>query len=192
MSSSTKREAEEKSYFGNKCAFRCQEVGSQLHGIDNQGVLAGGFLSPSTTNVGRTIVQHQIKGRTPLLAHYALDLGLTFGPGDVLLDGDGAANGSDGNQIDTDDKAADGDALNNDLHPTTWGGTEVEDGVGGAEEGVLGIELNQLPRGSRTVAMFFGQVVELVQTMLSLDLTHGCSLPVGSELGFRNAMFAKV
>lgn len=80
-----------------------------------------------------------------MLPHQPLNPRPALRPGDVLLDGYGAADRGDGDQVDADDEAADGDALDGDLHPAAGGGAEVEDGAGGAEEGELGVELDELP-----------------------------------------------
>lgn len=118
-------------------------------------------------------MQHNIEGSDSVFSEKPLNGGAALRVSDILLNGEGAANGADREEIDTDDERADGDALNGDLHPTSGGGAEIEDGVSAGEEGVLGIELDELEGGTRTEALFLGEMVELVQTMLSLDLSHG-------------------
>ncbi|KAI8007755.1 DELLA protein GAI1 [Camellia lanceoleosa] len=59
------------------------------------------------------------------------------------------------NEVDVNDEAADGDALDRDLHPATGGNVEVEDGTEGTEEAELGLELDELPYCARSVAVFF-------------------------------------
>ena len=83
-------------------------------------------------------MEDQVEGRAGLLLHEAPELGDALGPGDVLLNREGAVDGGDGDEVNADDEAADRDALDGDLHPTAGGGAEIEDGVGGVEEGVLG------------------------------------------------------
>lgn len=134
-----------KANLGDKCSLGSQELGSQLDGIDDQGVLGRSFRGPGSTDVGRTIMKDQIESRAAILPHEPPELGNTLGPCDVLLDRVGAAKRSDGDQIDADDNAAHGHALHGDLHPTAGGGAEVEDGVRGLEEPELGVELKQLP-----------------------------------------------
>lgn len=90
-------------------------------------------------------MKHQIESRAAVLLHQLPEPGRALGLGDVLLDREGAADRGDGDQVDADDKAADGHALHCDLHPTAGGGAEVEDGVRGVEELVLGVELSELP-----------------------------------------------
>jgi len=80
-----------------------------------------------------------------VLVHELLDAGLAFCFGDVFLDGDGAADGGNGRQVDADDEVVYGDALHGHLHPAAGGGAEVEDGACGLEELELGIELDELP-----------------------------------------------
>lgn len=90
-------------------------------------------------------MQYQVEGWAAALGHDMLDARAALRLGDVLLDSEGAADGGDGDEVDAEDEAADWNALDGDLHPSTGGGAEVEDGVGGAEEGELGVELEQLP-----------------------------------------------
>lgn len=117
-------------------------------------------------------MNHQIEGLDAVLLEHMLDLGPALGARDVLLDGDAAADGGDGDEIDTEDEAADGDLLGDDLHPTAGGGAEIEDGSGFVEEGVLGVELDELVGGTGAETALLGEAVVLVQTMLSFDLTH--------------------
>lgn len=134
-----------KLYLGDESSSRSQELCCQLHGVDDEGVLAGGLLRPSASDVRRAVVEDQVERRAAIVAHNPLHLGLALGLGDVLLDCDGAAYRGDRDEVDADDKGANGDALDGDLHPAARGGAEVEDGVGGAEESKLGVELDQLP-----------------------------------------------
>lgn len=143
-------------YFSNESSFRRQKLRSKLHRINNQSVLTRRLLRPSTTDVRRPIVQHQIERPASVLAHEPLDGGPALGLGDVLLDADGAAHGADGDEVDPDDEAADGDSLDGYLHPAAGGGAEVEDAAGGAEEAELGVELDELPCRAGSVAVFFG------------------------------------
>ena len=133
------------SYLGDQCALGSQELRGELGRVNNQGVLRGGLGGPGATDIGRAVVEDQVEGGAGLLLHEAAELGDALGSGDVLLNGEGAADGGDGDEVNADDEAADGDALDGDLHPTAWSGAEIEDGVGGVEEGVLGVELEKLP-----------------------------------------------
>ena len=156
--------------------IRSQKLSSQFHRINNQSVLAHRLLSPGTTNVRRPIVKNQIESFDAVLFEHLLDLGPALGPRDILLDRDAAADGLDGDEIDPEDEAADGDLLEGDLHPTTGGGAEIEDGSGFVEEGVLVVELDELVGGTGAEAALLGELVVLIQTMLSfeLTLTHCC------------------
>lgn len=158
-------------------SLRSKELSGQPDGVNNQGVLFCCFLSPSAADVRRTVVKNDVESHAAMGGHEALDLGLAFiDIGDILLDGYGASNGSDRNQIEAKDEAADGSTADSDLHPTTGGSAEVEDAAGGAEEAELAVELEKLPRGAGAVAMLLGKPVVLVQAMLSLHFfAHNCS-----------------
>lgn len=90
-------------------------------------------------------MEYDVECGATVIGHELLDAALTLGPGDILLDGDGAADGGDWRKVDADDEVANGDVLDGDLHPSSGGGAEVEDGGGRFEEVVLGVELDQLP-----------------------------------------------
>lgn len=90
-------------------------------------------------------MQDQVEGGAAALGHDVLDARAALRLGDVLLDGEGAADGGNGDEIDAEYEAADRNSLDGDLHPAARGSAEVEDGVGGAEKGELGVELDQLP-----------------------------------------------
>jgi hypothetical protein len=77
-------------------------------------------------------VQDQVEGGAAALGHDVLDARAALSLGDVLLDGEGAADGGDGDEVDAEYEAADRNALDGDLHPSAGGGAEVEDGVGRA------------------------------------------------------------
>lgn len=147
---------------GDEIPTANQKLSSQFHRIDNQSVLAHRLLRPSPTDVGRPVVDNQIEGLDAVLLEHLLDLGPALGARDVLLDRDAVFDGADGDEIDTEDEAADGGFLDGDLHPTPGGGAEIEDGSGFVEEGVLGVELDELVGGSRAEAALLGEAVVLV------------------------------
>lgn len=87
-------------------------------------------------------MENNVEGGAAVVIHELLDAGPALGLGDVFLDGDGATDGGDRGEINADDEVVDGDALDGDLHPTTGGGAEIENGVCGFEEAELGVELD--------------------------------------------------
>ena len=116
-------------------------------------------------------MNNEIESLDAVLVKHLPDLGPALGPGDVLLDGDAAADGLDGDEIDPEDEAADGDLLDGDLHPTTGGGAEIEDGSGFVEEGELFVELEELVRGTGAEAALLRELVVLIQTLTPFELT---------------------
>lgn len=74
-------------------------------------------------------MEDDVEGAATVLVHELLDAGLALGSGDVFLDSDGATNGGDWGEVNADDEVVNGDALHGDLHPTSGGGAEVEDGA---------------------------------------------------------------
>ena len=132
-------------------------------------------------------MENNIESSTAVLAHQLLDPSLTLWPRNVLFDRDGTADRSDGIEINAKNEASNRNPFDGGLHPTSRGGAEIEDGARGAKEGVLGIELNELPCGPRTVTVLFGEVVVLVQTVLALHLPH---LSMGLQARDRDRDFA--
>lgn len=101
-------------------------------------------------------MEYEVECAAAVLVHKLLDGGSAALGGDVLLDGEGATYGSDGEEVDAEDEAADGDMSDCDLHPSSRGGAEVEDGAGGGEEAELGVELEELEGGTGAKALLFG------------------------------------
>lgn len=101
-------------------------------------------------------MKHDVECAAAILVHELLDGGSAALGGDVLLDGEGATYGSNGEEIDAEDEAADGDMSDGDLHPSSGGGAEVEDCAGGGEEAELGVELEELEGGTGAEALLFG------------------------------------
>ncbi|GFZ14453.1 FtsJ-like methyltransferase family protein [Actinidia rufa] len=101
---------------------------------------------------------------------------------DVLFNGNGTANG---NEVDANNKGGDGDTLDGDLHPASGGGGEVEDGAGGAEEGELEVELDQLPCGarSRSPPSFLSEVrsSEVLSPACEATCPRASTSPAGSR-----------
>lgn len=148
-------EEEEKTYLGDEGALGRQEIDGEFDGIDHESGLGGGFLRPGAADVGGSVVEDDVEGAAAVLVHELLDGGSAALGGDVLLDGEGAAYGANGEEIDAEDEAADGDMADGDLHPTAGGGAEVEDGAGGGEEAELGIELEELEGGTGAITLLF-------------------------------------
>lgn len=117
-------------------------------------------------------MENNVEGGAAIGIHEALDGGSAFRCGDILDERMGATNGADREEVDTDDKGADGGVADCDLNPPSRGGAEVEYGASGGEESILGIELEELEGGTRAVALLLGEVVELVLALLSLHLPH--------------------
>lgn len=159
-------------YLGNKGAFRSQEISGQPDRIHDQGRLGGGFLRPGASNVRRPIMEDDIEGGAAVGVHKALDGSTAFGGGDVLDKGVSTANRSDWEEINAEDERAYGSMINSYLEPPAGSGAKVEDGAGGGEEPVFGVELEELEGGARAVALLLGEVVILVLTLLPLHLAH--------------------
>lgn len=159
-------------YLCDEISFRSQQLRGKLHRVNNQRILAGGLLRPRTADIRRAIMQHQVECWATVFRHDPPNSGPALGISDILLQRDGAAYGSNRIEIDADYEASDGHPLDADLHPSSWSGAEVEHGASRAEEAEFGVELHELPSSSRSVAVLLGEVIELVQTMLSLHFPH--------------------
>ena len=90
-------------------------------------------------------MKDDVESAAAVVVHELLDAGLALGPGDVFLDGDGAADGGDGGEVHADHKVVHGHALDRHLHPPSGGGAEVENGARRFQEVELVVELDQLP-----------------------------------------------
>lgn len=130
---------------GDEDALGSQELSGELNGVDDERVLRHGLLRPRATDIRRPVVEDDVEGGATVVVHELLDARFTLRPGDILLDGERAADWGNGREVDAEDEVADGDALDGDLHPAAGGGAEVEDGGGGFEEAELGVELDELP-----------------------------------------------
>jgi hypothetical protein len=93
--------------------------------------------------------------------------------GDVLLDGGDSTNGSDGQQIHTNDERADGHVLLAHLQPSSRCCTEIDHTLAATEEIIFLVQLDQLEGSTRAVSLLFGQMIELIMA---------CFLPGPSSL----------
>lgn len=93
-------------------------------------------------------MENDVEGGAPVGLHEALDGGAASRGGDVLDERVGAADGADGEDVDSDNEGSDRGVADGDLKPASRGRAEVQDGAGGGEEAVLGVELEKLEGSS--------------------------------------------
>lgn len=103
---------------GHKGSSLYKEFGGKLHGLQHELGLRESILHPSSTDIGRTIVQHSVG--LPGLEMLS-DRRATLVGGNVALEGDTARDGLDRSKIDTDDEGVRRHHLGGDLTPRTWG-----------------------------------------------------------------------
>ena len=155
-------------HLGHKPATRREHIRRELKSVQRQFVLIVSILNPRGADIGRAVMEHHINAR--LLPANPLELALDGAPAllrrDVLLQRDAPLEGLDGRAVDADARRVLGHVLPRHLHPRTRRRAQVEHALGGAQEGVLLLELQQLEGGSRAVASLLGEVVEAVETLL--------------------------
>ena len=117
-------------------------------------------------------MQHDVKSNAPAVGHCLLDGRAATRRGDVFHQGGGTADGADGEEVEAEDEGTGGRAGDGDLKPAAGGGAEVEHAAGAVEEPELVVELEELEGGARAVALLLGEMVELVQPLLSLGFPH--------------------
>ena len=99
---------------GNESSSLYKKFGGKFHGLQHQLGLRESVLDPSSTDIGRTIVQHGVC--LPSLQMLS-DGRATFVRGNITLEGDATWNGFDRSKIHSDDEAAWGHDLGGDLTP---------------------------------------------------------------------------
>ena len=108
---------------GDKVSTFDQELGGKLQRLQNQLVLGESVLNPSGTDVGSTIVEHQVG--FPVMKMRAEDVATLRG-GDIGDESRDMRQRFDRVKVDTDDQRALGHVLLGDLQPSTGRGTEID------------------------------------------------------------------
>ena len=91
---------------------------------------------------------------------------------DVLLQRDALVDRLDRREVHADARRVRRHVLASNLHPRAGSRAEVEHALGLGEELILLVELQQLERGTRAIAALLGEVVELVESLLSDLVLH--------------------
>lgn len=114
---------------------------------------------PILTDVWGAVVQHDICLTT---CHVTLQQSTALRCRDVLLVSNDTADGLDRHEVDADDRRARRHVLGSYLEPAAGGGAEIDEHIRFCKEIVLLIQLDELKRTARAVALLLGKVVVLI------------------------------